>query len=105
MSEENVTDNNQVRIDPNEEITDAKKLILLNQWKDKVQGEIDDYNAEKDKIYQAYKAQKEKFDKLLGVKIKKMKKFDGLINNRKKVMTDIVSEIDKLNNPPPPEGS
>ena len=103
MSEENVTP--QVRIDPNEEITDDKKLILLNQWKDKVQGEIDDYNTEKDKVYQAYKIQKEKFDKLLGVKLKKMKKFDGLINNRKKVFADIVKEIENLTNPPPPEGS
>jgi hypothetical protein len=102
MSEENVT--NQVRIDPNEEITEEKKLILLNQWKDKVQGEVNDYTAEKDKVYQAYKKQKEKFDKLLGVKLKKMKKFDGLINNRKKVLTDIIKEIGNLN-PVKPEGS
>jgi hypothetical protein len=102
MSEENVT--NQVRIDPNEEITEEKKLILLNQWKDKVQGEVDDYTSEKNKIMDAYKKQKEKFDKLLGVKIKKMKKFDGLINNRKKVLTDIVKEIDNLK-PAQPEGS
>lgn len=97
MSEENVTATPQVRIDPNEEITEAKKLILLNQWKDKVQGEVDDYTAEKNKVMDAYKKQKEKFDKLLGVKIKKMKKFDGLINNRKKVLTDIIKEIDNLN--------
>jgi hypothetical protein len=100
MSEENITTTPQVRIDPNEEITNEKKLILLNQWKDKVQGEIDDYNSEKDKVYQAYKKQKEKFDKLLGVKLKKMKKFDGLINNRKKVFADISKEIDNLINPP-----
>jgi hypothetical protein len=105
MSEENVTPTPQVRIDPNEEITDDKKLILLNQWKDKVQGEIDDYNAEKDKIYQAYKKQKEKFDKILGVKLKKMKKFDGLINNRKKVFADITKEIENLSNIPPSQSS
>lgn len=102
MSEENVT--NQVRIDPNEEITEEKKLILLNQWKDKVQGEVDDYTSEKDKVYQAFKKQKEKFDKLLGVKLKKMKKFDGLISNRKKVLADIIKEISNLN-PAKPEGS
>ena len=33
-------DVSQVRIDPNEEITDAKKFILLNQWKNKVQAEL-----------------------------------------------------------------
>lgn len=89
----------QVRIDPNEEITDDKKLILLNQWKDKVQREVDDYTTEKGKVMDCYKKQKEKFDKLLGVKIKKMKKFDGLINNRKKVLVDIVKEIGILNPP------
>jgi hypothetical protein len=104
MSTENVTnDTSQVRIDPNEEITDAKKLILLNQWKDKVQGEVDDYTSEKNKIMDGYKKQKEKFDKLLAIKIKKMKKFDGLINNRKKVLVDIIKEIDNLN-PPKQEG-
>ena len=53
-------DVSQVRIDPNEEITDAKKFILLNQWKNKVQAEIDDYTTEKNKIFDAYKKQKEK---------------------------------------------
>lgn len=96
MSEENVTTTPQVRIDPNEEITESKKLILLNQWKDKVQGEVDQYNFEKDKIFQIYKKQKEKFDKILGVKLKKMKKFDGLINNRKKVLADIIKEIENI---------
>jgi hypothetical protein len=96
MSEDTTT---QVRIDPNEEITDAKKLILLNQWKDKVQREVDDYTAEKGKIMDAYKKQKEKFEKMLGVKIKKMKKFDELISNRKKVFADITKEIAILNLP------
>lgn len=106
MSEENVTtqQTQQVRIDPNEEITEEKKLILLNQWKDKVQGEVDDYNAEKDKIYQVYKKQKEKFDKILGVKLKKMKKIDGLANNRKKVLADILKEIENLKNTKPESG-
>lgn len=94
MSEDTTT---QVRIDPNEEITEAKKFILLNQWKDKVQGEVDDYTNEKGKIMDAYKKQKEKFDKMLGVKVKKMKKFDGLISNRKKVLADIIKEIAILN--------
>lgn len=98
MNEEDVTiqQTQQIRIDPNEEITDEKKLILLNQWKDKVQGEVDEYNIEKEKIYQVYKKQKEKFDKILGVKLKKMKKIDGLANNRKKVLADIVKEIETM---------
>ena len=86
-------DVSQVRIDPNEEITDAKKFILLNQWKNKVQAEIDDYTTEKNKIFDAYKKQKEKFDRLLVLKLKKTKKYDMVINNRKKVLTDIIKEI------------
>ena len=89
-------DVSQVRIDPNEEITDAKKFILLNQWKNKVQAEIDDYTTEKNKIFDAYKKQKEKFDRLLVLKLKKTKKYDMVINNRKKVLTDIIKEISIL---------
>jgi hypothetical protein len=99
-------DVSQVRIDPNEEITDAKKFILLNQWKNKVQAEIDDYTAEKNKIFDAYKKQKEKFDRLLVVKLKKTKKYDMVINNRKKVLTDIIKEIAILEpNKTPDSGS
>ena len=86
-------DISQVRIDPNEEITEAKKFILLNQWKNKVQDEVNDYTAEKNKIFDAYKKQKEKFDRLLAVKLKKTKKYDMVINSRKKVLTDIIKEI------------
>ena len=89
-------DVSQVRIDPNEEITDAKKFILLNQWKNKVQAEIDDYTTEKNKIFDAYKKQKEKFDRLLVLKLKKTKKYDMVINNRKKVLADIIKEISIL---------
>ena len=86
-------DISQVRIDPNEEITEAKKFILLNQWKNKVQDEVNDYTAEKNKLFDAYKKQKEKFDRLLAVKLKKTKKYDMVINSRKKVLTDIMKEI------------
>lgn len=86
-------DISQVRIDPNEEITEAKKFILLNQWKNKVQDEVNDYTTEKNKLFDAYKKQKEKFDRLLAVKLKKTKKYDMVINSRKKVLTDIIKEI------------
>lgn len=99
MSEQ-YTSTEQVRIDPNEEITDQKKLILLNQWKLKVETEVADYTAERDKIYQEYKQQKEGFDKRLNVRLKKIKKIDGLANNRKKVLADIIKEIEKLAEPP-----
>lgn len=99
-------DVSQVRIDPNEEITDAKKFILLNQWKNKVQAEIDDYTTEKNKIFDAYKKQKEKFDRLLVLKLKKTKKYDMVINSRKKVLTDIIKEISILEpNKTPDSGS
>lgn len=97
-------DISQIRIDPNEEITEAKKLILLNQWKNKVQTEVDDYTAEKNKLFDAYKKQKEKFDRLLAVKLKKTKKYDMVINSRKKVLVDIIKEIAILE-PKKTEGS
>lgn len=103
MSEENVP-TDQIRIDPNEEITDQKKAILLNQWKNKVQSEIDEYNSEKEKVYQDYKKQKDKFDKILNVKLKKMKKIESFANSRKKVLADIIKEIEILESPKP-EGS
>lgn len=83
-----------VRIDPNEEITPEKKVILLNQWKEKVEGEIASYASEKEKIMAAYKVQKERFDRILGTKVKKMKKYDAVMSARKKVLTDIVKEIE-----------
>jgi cytidylate kinase len=96
MSEENVTTDNQMKIDPNGEITQDQKVYLLNEWKKKVEQELADYNAEKDKIFQAYKKQKDRFDKILGVKLKKMKKYDTVINSRKKVLMEVVKEIDNL---------
>lgn len=98
MSEE--TTQQEMKIDPNGEITHEQKAYLLNEWKKKVENEIADYNAEKDKIFQAYKKQKERFDKILSVKLKKMKKFDGIINSRRKVLNDVIKEIDLLSNPP-----
>jgi cytidylate kinase len=100
MSEQDVT-SNEVKIDPNEEITDAKKLYLLNEWKKKVEQELADYNAEKDKIYQAYKKQKDKYDAILSVKLKKIKKYDLVINSRRKVLNEVVKEIEGLTPPTP----
>lgn len=100
MSEETVTPQQEVKIDPNEEITHDKKVYLLNEWRKKVEQELADYNAEKDKIFQAYKKQKERFDKILGVKLKKMKKYDTVINARRKVLNEVIKEIENLTNPP-----
>lgn len=90
----------EMKIDPNGEITQDQKMYLLNEWKKKVENEIADYNAEKDKVFQAYKKQKERFDKILNVKLKKMKKFDGIVNSRRKVLNDVIKEIENLSNPP-----
>ncbi len=92
MNEENVIDQ-AVVIAPDEEITEEKKIILLNQWREKVQKEVDDYAAEKDKIMEEYKRIKSRMDKILGVRLKKMKKYDAVINSRKKVLADIIKEI------------
>jgi DNA-directed RNA polymerase specialized sigma54-like protein len=92
MSTENV--DTSVRIDPNEEITPQKKVILLTQWKEKVEAEIADYTTDRDKIMAAYKEQKDRFDKILSKKMKKIKKLDSVLNGRKKVLLDINKEID-----------
>lgn len=100
MNDENVIDQKpDMKIDPNGEITLEQKIYLLNEWKNKVENEIADYNAEKDKIFQLYKKQKEKYDKILGVKLKKIKKFDTIINSRRKVLNDVIKEIQNINKP------
>ena len=99
MSHDN--SNQQIRIDPNEEITEEKKIILLNQWKDKVQNEVLEYDAQKDKIFQFYKKKREKFDKILSVQMKKIKKIEMSANSRKKVLAEIVKEIENLSKLPP----
>jgi hypothetical protein len=91
MSEENTP--TQPEIGPDEEITEEKKIILLNQWKTKVQEEIDSYNVEKDKIMDEYKRIKSRMEKILGFRLQRMKKYDAVINNRKKVLVDIINEI------------
>jgi cytidylate kinase len=99
MSTENVIQD-EIKATPNDQITDEKKMYLLNEWKKKVEEEISDYNTEKDKIFQVYKKQKDKFDKILGVKLKKMKKYDAVINSRKKVLNEVIKEIENLTMPP-----
>lgn len=89
----------EVKIDPNEELTGEKQLILMNQWKQKVEQELADYSAAKEVIATDFKRQKERFDKILSVKIKKMKKYDNVMNSRKKVLNEIVAEIAKLTAP------
>lgn len=83
-------------IPPLEEPTKEQKLKLLNEWKEKVQGEISDYTSERDKLYSVYKKQKEMYDGWLGTKMKKIKKYDVVMNNRKKVLLDIEKEISNL---------
>jgi hypothetical protein len=95
MSEENTP--TQPEIGPDEEITEEKKIILLNQWKTKVQEEIDSYNVEKDKIMDEYKRIKSRMEKILGFRLQRMKKYDAVINNRKKVLADIIKEIQIAN--------
>lgn len=66
------------------------------EWKAKVQNEIDGYVAAREEIYKVYKTQKDMYDKWLSIKMKKMKKYDTVINQRKKVLIDINREIARL---------
>jgi len=77
-----------------EEPTPEQKLEWLIAWRTKVQGEIDDYNGEKDKLYAVYKKQKEMYDSWLSGRMKKIKKYDNLVMGRKKVLIDINKEIE-----------
>jgi len=79
-----------------EEPTIEQKLKWLNEWKEKVQQEISDYTAERDKIFSVYKKQKEMYDGWLNKKMKKIKKYDVVMNNRKKVLMDIDKEMSNL---------
>lgn len=81
-----------------EEPTIEQKLKWLNEWKEKVQQEINDYTAERDKIFAVYKKQKEMYDSWLNKKMKKIKKYDVVMNGRKKVLIDIDKEISNLSN-------
>lgn len=85
-------------VQPDDEITEENKKILLNQWREKVELEISGYVEERDKITEEYKRIKARMDKILGTRLKKMKKYDAVINARKKVLSDINSEIGILNN-------
>jgi hypothetical protein len=82
----------------NEEPSAEQKLKWLNEWKEKVQQEISDYTSERDKIFAVYKKQKEMYDGWLNKKMKKIKKYDVVMNNRKKVLMDIDKEITNLSN-------
>lgn len=99
MSDEVQSTQPEIRIDPNAELTPENQLILLNQWKQKVEQELVGYAAGKDVILQAFKKQKDRFDKILSVKVKKMKKYDAVMSARKKVLAEIVVEIDTLSAP------
>lgn len=97
MSEQVVTPDAEL-VNPNEEITDDKKVLLLNQWKLKVEDEINGYNVEREKIMDEYKRIKARMDKILGTRLKKIKKYDAVINGRKKVLSDILKEISTISN-------
>jgi hypothetical protein len=84
--------------EPTEVIVKPTKLELLNQWKLNVETEINGYNVEREKVMVSFKKDKEKFDRLLGIKAKKMKKYDVVMNARKKVLADIIKEIEKAQN-------
>jgi hypothetical protein len=76
--------------------TTEEKIVLLTAWSTKVETEIAGYTAERDKLYAAYKKQKDMYDHWLGIKMKKIKKYDVVLNERKKVHLDIKKELVKL---------
>lgn len=84
-----------VHLDP----TDEQKIQWMEQWKANVTSEIDGYSSARADIYAIYKKQKDMYDSWLSGKLKKMKKYDMLINRRKKVLLDINKELDRLRAP------
>jgi hypothetical protein len=81
---------------PDADVPPDKLLELLQIWKIKVEKEIADYDEERSKLMVVYKRQKDMYDKWLSGRLKKVKKFDNLINGRKKVLIDVNKEINKL---------
>jgi len=85
---------------PLEEPSVEQKAQWLKDWSVRVEKEIHDYTTEKDKLYTHYKKQKDMYDRWLGIKMKKIKKYDVVVNNRKKVLIDIRREINTLSGAP-----
>ena len=81
---------------PFEEPTLEQKKQWLVEWKAKVQDEMSGYNEERDKLFAVYKKQKEMYDGWLSSKMKRIKKYDNVLNGRKKVLIDIEKELANL---------
>jgi len=81
---------------PFEEPTLEQKKQWLIEWKVKVQDEMAGYNEERDKLFAVYKNQKELYDGWLSSKMKRIKKYDNVLNGRKKVLIDIEKELANL---------
>lgn len=81
---------------PYEEPSLDQKKQWLGDWKIKVQEEIAGYSEEREKLFAIYRKQKEMYDSWLNTKMKKIKKYDVVINNRKKVLIDIEKELNNL---------
>ena len=79
--------------DPNDRVPPEQLLQLLAEWKAKVESDVAELEAKKAKVHAVYKRQKEMYDKWLAGPLGKMKKFDKIINERKKVILDVEREI------------
>lgn len=86
----------EILTNPYEVVPPEKLLTLLQEWREKVTEDISDYNNKKDKVYVVYKRQKDLYDKWLTGPLTRMKKFDKVITERKKVLMDVDKEINKL---------
>jgi hypothetical protein len=86
---------------PFEEPTLEQKKQWLNEWRIKVQDEMAGYNEERDKLFAVYKKQKEMYDSWLSSKMKRIKKYDNVLNGRKKVLIDIDKELANLDKSAP----
>jgi hypothetical protein len=76
-----------------DEPTVEQKKQWLSDWKNKVQNEISGYSEEREKLFAIYRKQKEMYDGWLNLRMKKIKKYDVVMNNRKKVLMDIEKEL------------
>lgn len=78
---------------PLEEVTLEQKIQLLYSWKEKVDKEVADYTSERDGLMAIYRTHKARYDHALNKRMEKIKKIDGLLNGRKKVLMEVVKEI------------
>ena len=71
----------------------TEKGILLDDWRKKVQHELNEMVDRKEHTLYMFKRNKAEYEKIIGNKVRKMRKLDKMIINRKKILAEIDAQI------------